>query len=276
MSSNRYLPGPFAWHSRAALGKRTRRRLGLRRPSAWARAQTTGYHPAMPETAVLHLTPQDLPRAAELCARAFARAPHVHHFFPDETGRHRDALELFRMRIHYGRLFGEVHVASPDLKGVAVWLPSARASMTLWREIRAGGIRLYRRVGSDAVARMSRVSAHNEQLREEHAPAPFWFLSIVAVDPECQGRGCATALLRPMLDRLDREGVGCYCEATEEALLGFYGRLGFAAAAPSTVPGTSLSVWPLVRRAADELARLAGPKPGLEATQHRADPHNVG
>jgi len=234
------------------------------------------YHPVMRETTVLRLRPQDLPRAAEHCARAFARAPHVHHFFPDETRRHRDALELFRMRIHYGRLFGEVHVASPDLKGVAVWLPSARASMTLWREIRAGGIRLYRRVGSDAVARMSRVSAHNEHLREQHAPDPFWFLSIVAVDPECQGRGCATALLRPMLDRLDREGVGCYCEATEEALLGFYERLGFAAASPATVPGTSLSVWPLVRRATGDSARVADRKPEVERTQCRADPHDVG
>ena len=190
----------------------------------------------------------DVCRVARMCGRAFQNAPHVTQFFPDEASRARDALELFRMRIRFGLLYGEVRVTSPDLEGLAVWLPSEKATMSMGRQIRSGGMRLYRVVGSDAVARMTHVAAHNDCLRRQHVPGKHWFLSILAVDPDHQGRGHATRLLDPMLARLDREGLPAYAETTERELLAFYRRFGFEPGTESTVPGTELTVWPLVRQ----------------------------
>jgi GNAT superfamily N-acetyltransferase len=181
-----------------------------------------------------------------VCTRAFARAPHIQYFFQGGNRRWSDAEAFFRLRIRYGLLFGEVYTPSPDLEGLAVWLPAKRASMTAWREVLAGGMRLYRTVGADAVARMIRLSRHNEQLRHQVMPARHWMLSILAVDPKHQRKGLASALIGPMLARLDRERIPCYAETTEAALLPFYERQGFRAGASSTVPGTGLEVWPLV------------------------------
>ena len=183
-----------------------------------------------------------------MCARAFRDAPHVVYFFPDEARRERDAVALFEMRIRYGLLYGEVHATSPDREGIAVWIPSKRATMTLWRQIRAGGTRLYRAVGSDAVARMTHVAEHNDRLRLGCVPGRHWVLGILAVEPEHQHRGHATRLVNGMLRRLDR--IPCYVETTEPEVVGFYERLGFEAGAESTVPGTDLIVRPVVRPAA--------------------------
>ena len=190
----------------------------------------------------------DVRRASRICSRAFQDAPHVAHFFPDEASRARNAVELFRMRIRYGLQYGEVHTLSPDVEGLAVWLPSENAAMSMWKQIRAGGMRLYRTVGSDAVARMTHVAEHNDHLRLQYAPGKHWFLSILAVDPDHQGRGLATELLGPMLARFDREELPVYAETTERELLAFYRRFGFEPGTESTVPGTELTVWPLVRR----------------------------
>ena len=195
----------------------------------------------------LSLRGRDVPSAARMCARAFLDAPHVVYFFPDEGRRERDSAALFRMRIRYGLLYGEVHVSSEDLEGIAVWLPSERASMTLWRQVRSGGARLYRTVGSDAVARMTHVAEHYGEKFIEVGYRPLRFLSILAVDPAHQHQGHATRLVNGMLRRLDQEGIACYAETTEADVLPFYKRLGFEPGSESTVPGTDLTVWPLVR-----------------------------
>jgi len=183
-----------------------------------------------------------------MCARAFRDTPHIAYFFPDMPRRERDSIVLFEMRIRYGLLCGEVHATSENLEGIAVWLPSDRAAMTLWRQIRSGGTRLYRTVGSEAVTRMTHVAEHNDQLQRENVEGRNWFLSILAVDPAHQHQGHATRLVGRMITRLDRERLACYAETTEPDVVPFYERLGFEAGAESTVPGTDLTVCPLVRR----------------------------
>jgi len=138
-------------------------------------------------------------------------------------------------------------VTSPNLEAIAVWFSSSQAQMTMWGQIRAGGIRLQRAVGNDAVARMARVGKHNDQLRQHNVTDRYIFLSILASDPEHQHRGHATRLVNEMLGRLDRDGISCYAETTERNLLAFYQRLGFESGEESTVPGTELTVWPMVR-----------------------------
>ena len=100
----------------------------------------TGNEPVM-------LRRNGLAPAAQMCARACKDAPHIAYFFPSESRRKSDSAALFEMRIRYGLLRGEVHVTSPSLEGIAVWFPSTQAHMTMWGQIRAGGIRLQRTVG---------------------------------------------------------------------------------------------------------------------------------
>ncbi|MBW8736076.1 MAG: GNAT family N-acetyltransferase [Streptomyces turgidiscabies] len=53
------------------------------------------------------------------------------------------------------------------------------------------------------------------------------YLWLIAVAPGSQGRGLGTALVQPVLDRCDREGVAAYLEASNVRSRKLYERLGF-------------------------------------------------
>jgi ribosomal protein S18 acetylase RimI-like enzyme len=57
--------------------------------------------------------------------------------------------------------------------------------------------------------------------------APHYYLEIIGTDPAHQGKGCGAALVQPMVERADAEGVGMYLESSKESNLAFYGRFGF-------------------------------------------------
>jgi len=129
-----------------------------------------------------------------------------------------------------------------------MWIQSDRAGMTLWSQIRCGGIGLYRHVGREAIERMVSVARHDDALRKRCAPPEYWFLSVLAVDPLLQGKGHADRLLQSMHARLDTQGLACYVETKEERLLPFYERFGYETIDSSVVPGSDLRVWVLVRK----------------------------
>jgi RimJ/RimL family protein N-acetyltransferase len=78
-----------------------------------------------------------------------------------------------------------------------------------------------------------------------------------------QGQGLGTALLRPALDRSDRERVPAYLEASTERSAALYERLGFIHLGELRIPDGGPPFWPMLRPRvaacgwARSLARLA-------------------
>ena len=64
-------------------------------------------------------------------------------------------------------------------------------------------------------------------LETAHAEEPHYYLEFIGTDPAHQGKGFGAALLQPMLERADQEGVGMYLESSKESNIAFYGRFGF-------------------------------------------------
>src|SRR5947209_7994144 len=60
-----------------------------------------------------------------------------------------------------------------------------------------------------------------------HPVEPHYYLPVVGVEPEWQGRGLGTALMRPVLDRCDGEKVPAYLEASSPRNRPLYERHGF-------------------------------------------------
>ena len=59
------------------------------------------------------------------------------HLLPDIRGRKDRSHHLFEFELRYGMIYGSVFTTSPDIEGVAVWLPSDKSEITLWRAFRA-------------------------------------------------------------------------------------------------------------------------------------------
>jgi GNAT superfamily N-acetyltransferase len=64
-------------------------------------------------------------------------------------------------------------------------------------------------------------------LEENHPAEPHYYLFLLGTRPGWQGQGLGSALMRPMLERCDRDGVPAYLEATSEGNRRLYLRHGF-------------------------------------------------
>ena len=69
-----------------------------------------------------------------------------------------------------------------------------------------------------------------------HPTEPHWYLQMLGTEPQWQGKGIASALLAPVLDRCDRSGQRVYLEASKEQNISFYARHGFTVTEQMQVP----------------------------------------
>jgi GNAT superfamily N-acetyltransferase len=60
-----------------------------------------------------------------------------------------------------------------------------------------------------------------------HVRGAHYYVRDIGVLPRRQGQGVGSALLRPTLERCDREGLPAYLEASSERSAALYERLGF-------------------------------------------------
>jgi ribosomal protein S18 acetylase RimI-like enzyme len=64
-------------------------------------------------------------------------------------------------------------------------------------------------------------------LDKVHPSQKHYYLFFVGVDPSQRKQGLGGALLQPVLEKCDREGVGAYLENTNVANQSFYESFGF-------------------------------------------------
>jgi ribosomal protein S18 acetylase RimI-like enzyme len=132
---------------------------------------------------------------------------------------------------------GELRKAEPELfvaeggGSVAIW-----HGIDAWKGSAGESIRLlptFVRIFGLGVGRVLRTITIMERV---HPTAPHYHLAYVGTDPSRQGRGLGSAVLRPMLDRCDIEGVPAYLENSKPRNEAFYARHGFVATGPLPLP----------------------------------------
>ena len=85
--------------------------------------------------------------------------------------------------------------------------------------------------------RQAEVFAVFEAMGDVHPREPHWYLPMIGVRPDRQGRGLGSAMLRPVLARCDAEGIPAYLEATTQRNRDLYARHGFRQTATIEVAG---------------------------------------
>jgi ribosomal protein S18 acetylase RimI-like enzyme len=196
---------------------------------------------------LVRLTKSDIERGAEVLSRAFQDDALESYFIPDTEIRRRLLPHFFQYRIRFGILYGEVYTTSPEFEGIAVWFPPGKSEMTPWKMMRAGGISLQRKVGKEIISKMALVSKYVTNTRRQHVSVPHWHLFPMGVDPPNQGKGYASALLRPMFKRIDAEGIACYLETQNERNVSLYQHYGFKVIHAETIPSTDIMTWSMIR-----------------------------
>ena len=193
-------------------------------------------------------TADDIPAMAATLARAFAHDPFYVFLAGDAPERNQ------RMRDGWTGIlrFNSAHLAetytTDDHAGVAVWIPPGHEGPSVLDSLRlmpaigrlAGWRRL--RAVSAAIGALEERHAH-------HAPMQHFYLSALGVEPDRQGEGIGTALMKPVLDRCDRDRVPAYLETATGRNVLLYERLGFDVVEELTLPNTDVHGWLMLRPA---------------------------
>lgn len=158
---------------------------------------------------------------ADVLARAFQEDPVFTWWISDADRRRVTLPPFFELFVETFVVHGLVY-ADTDTTGTVVWGPPSNPMGIEDEE--AFGARVEEIVAGVDLPRVFEIIT---VLAEQHPSAPHFYLQWAAVLPEQQGRGIGSALLEPVLQRCDREGVPAYTEATSLQNRRLYERHGF-------------------------------------------------
>lgn len=180
--------------------------------------------------------PQDLPGLSQTLAAAFFEDPVFSWWISDEEGRRQILPAFFKTVAEANLPHGETYTDEHGVGG-AVWVPpGAGDDDEQLMEALAGVSGPYAQT----------LFACFELLEEQHPAEPHHYLFFLGTRPDWQGRGIGSALMRPVLETCDRDGVPAYLEATSERNRRLYLRHGFDVTGQIALPDGP-TIWPMWR-----------------------------
>lgn len=198
---------------------------------------------------LLRLTVKERAAAAAVLGRAFAEYELFRYYFHDETERRAAADTFSFISLSLCLKYGEVYASSEKLEGVAAWLPPGKAPFGGWQVIRSVPLPILVRFGRQGAGRMWAYGRFENKLHRKLVPYPHWYLQIIGVDPAYQGQGFSSRLLRPVLERIDREQMPCYLETNAKKNVAIYRRFGFEVVSEDKLTGTEVTTFAMLRKA---------------------------
>ena len=184
-------------------------------------SSTIGGNPPSRPLADLRLrlaTVEDVRRLKVVLAEAFFEDPVLSWLMPEDAKRRARLRRFFAIELrHIALARGRVWTTN-DLTGAVLSLPPGA-----WRvPLRATLLE-----GTAFGLHLPKAAKLGAAMERRHVRESHYYVRDVGVHPDMQGKGLGSALLSPLLDRCDREGLPAYLEASSERNAALYERLGF-------------------------------------------------
>ncbi len=190
----------------------------------------------------LKATRNDVPALARMLARAFLDDP-VAMWSCRADGLRLRVLEQFNgARLRQMLAHDEVW-STPEISCAALWAPPERWKTTAREDMELARSLLHPRL----IPRLPLVVGGLIGMERKHPrELPHWYLAVLGTDPSAQGQGLGSAVLAPVLERCDADGVGAYLESSKERNIDFYARHGFRVTGEIRLP-RGPTMWPMWR-----------------------------
>ncbi len=180
-------------------------------------------------------TSADVTAVSRTLAAAFFDDPVFSYCYPDVASRRTLLPRWFEIVTEANLPHGEIYTTD-DVVAAAVWVPP--------------GVEDDEQMGG-ALGEVSGKYAQTlfeifERMEQDHPQEPHDYLFLLGTRPEWQRRGIGSALMRPLLERCDRDAMPAYLEATSEGNKSLYLRHGFKVVGEIRLPDGP-SMWPMWR-----------------------------
>jgi GNAT superfamily N-acetyltransferase len=179
---------------------------------------------------------------AEALALAFHDDPVMAWLFGDDQARTARSLHRWfaaegKRHLRHATVFTTV-----DHAGASYWDPPGH-----WKTRAFDLVRQAPLMATVIGRRIPRALKGLSRIEAVHGRFPtHYYLAVLGTRPDKQGGGVGGALVQPVLDRCDAEGLGAYLESSKEANIPFYRRHGFEVVEELSLP-SGPSLWPMWR-----------------------------
>lgn len=178
-------------------------------------------------TTIRRVVASERTAVANTLASAFDRDPLTRWTMGADAG---ESIEP-RLRILFGALTrlelgrdDHLMFTSDDFGGAAVWKrPNA------WKGSTVDMLRTAPAMVRSLRTKTPRMIGSLNAIEKVHPTQEHYYLEVLGISQEMQGKGIGSAMIRPMLDRCDSEGMPAYLESSNPQNIAFYVRHGFVA-----------------------------------------------
>jgi len=199
---------------------------------------------------IITLDKTQVKAAGEVLGRALKDDPVSVWDIPDKEKRHAVMKHVFQMTSCLGVKYGETHATSPNLEGIAVWLPYINKKYKLLINIGCLLKSKMYKLGREAQKRIKPIEEHSTKVHREFVPGDHWYLQTLGVEPTHQGKGYGSLLMEYMFEKIDNtDPLPVFLETSTELNVKFYKRFGFEVMKEGIIPETDVEQWYLLRYA---------------------------
>lgn len=185
----------------------------------------------------------DIEILKNVLAKAFMYDPMVNWTVKhDEKFFIRTELMFETILKHFGLKQGFINT-NEEKNACAVWIPPKKES-----SISLSGLSLLSAwIKIVGLKRMLKVMKGSTLVENAHPKFPCYYLVTLGVDPSYQNQGIASDLIKPVLDKCDKEGIPAYLETSNEDNLLFYKKHGFEIRSIISEPQLLPKTWTMIR-----------------------------
>jgi len=187
-------------------------------------------------------TRAEAPTMAAALGRAFFDDPVMSFLLRDDASRTGRLEKMFSAFLYGHYLKGGATFTDAANSGTSMWAAPGHAILSPL-EILGQGHRMLGAFGFAVPRALKALSA----VEKVHPKEPHWYLGVLGTDPSAQGKGIGGALLQPILDRCDAEGLPAYLESSKDRNVPYYERFGFRVTGEIHIAQGGPTVWPMWR-----------------------------
>ena len=189
--------------------------------------------------------PEEIGDAADVLAVAFHDDPLFAFMLRRTSSRHRTLRTFFKAYLAVAVGAGRVTIDGDPIDGVAIWeSPQAGSTSVSLRQI-GPFLPLLATAYPAGLRRARPITNRTEAMHKTAAPGPHYYLDNLAVRAGSRGRGVAGRLVRPVVERADRDGVPAYTDTVNPENVTIYEHLGFALVDTAEITSTGITVFGL-------------------------------
>jgi ribosomal protein S18 acetylase RimI-like enzyme len=194
---------------------------------------------------VVSLSRTDIKKATCVFKRSFTNDPIMNYIYPVDKMSDKLSTTYFGFTVRYYWEYGAI-LKPKNLEGISIWVPPRKLKIKISGVLKSRLYMIPVRLGREAFGRLNVIMEQSKKYHIKYAPGPHYYLMVLAVDPDHQSKGFGSALMRPVLQKADEEGLPCYLEASNERVIPLYQRHGFKVMEEIKIPDGP-SLWAMRR-----------------------------